>query len=97
MVLVDTYTVLQTRLLVFSVQVLKLKWNEPLIDVLVESRTSVLTSSDFSVADGDDDSQPLNSSLRSVQTFGLWKIENVDINTIQCIRCCNCSLDAPPS
>lgn len=78
MALVGTYTVLQTRLLVFSVHVLKLKWNEPLIDV--ESRTSVLVSSDFSVADGDDESQPLNSSLRSVQTFGLWKIQIVNIN-----------------
>lgn len=64
-----TYTDLQMRLFDFSTHVLKLKWNEPLIDV--ESRCSLLSSSDLSDAVAGDEFQSLNSSLRSVQTFGL--------------------------
>lgn len=66
-----TYTDLQMRLFDFSTHVLKLKWNEPLIDVLVESRCSLLSSSDLSDAVVGDEFQSLSSSLRSVQTFGL--------------------------
>lgn len=66
-----TYTVVQTRLFVFSTQVLKLKWNAAFIDDDVDVlRSSVVSSPDFSPDEGDA-FQSLISSLRSVQTFGL--------------------------
>lgn len=59
------------RLFAFSTQVLKLKWNAAFIDDddVDDWRRSEISSSDFSVVEGE--FQSLISSLRSVQTFGL--------------------------